>query len=122
MITERLPYWFSALRMLSAVLRWQIAGTIMRPDEHKQKHRAQYKKKHGISGKGDGTKKEEKSPKCPKSAEGSRNDELSDASEKFKVELRRHFHFVMRLNLTLGYTNQVDVGLFNNAQTLTDKL
>lgn len=82
--------------MLASNLCWPSASSnpdpllsvsAMRPDEHKQKRSAQYKKKHGIAGKNEGAKKGENSTECVKSRQGLREDEASVSAVKNEVKL-----------------------------------
>ena len=54
----------------------------MRPDEHKKRKNAQYKKKHGIAGKQDADKKDKSgaNKKAPKTEEMTRNTETTKKS------------------------------------------
>ena len=53
----------------------------MRPDEHKKKHRAEYKKKHGISNKKTTSKEKNETDKGTNSTESQENDALSETEE-----------------------------------------
>lgn len=50
----------------------------MRPDEHKKKHRAQYKKKHGISGKKTTSKEKKETNEGKESTESQGNVDLAE--------------------------------------------
>lgn len=53
----------------------------MRPDEHKKKQRAQYKKKHGISGKKTTSKEKKETNEGKESTESQGNVDLAETDE-----------------------------------------
>ena len=53
----------------------------MRPDEHKKKQRADYKKKHGISNKKTASKEKHETAKTANAAETQEGDDLADTSQ-----------------------------------------
>lgn len=53
----------------------------MRPDEHKKKQRADYKKKHGITNKKTASKEKSETTKAANTAETQNGDDLADISQ-----------------------------------------
>jgi len=59
----------------------------MRPDEHKKKQRAEYKKKHGISNKKTASKEKHETTKTADATETQEGDDLADTSQVAMFEI-----------------------------------
>ena len=62
----------------------------MRPDEHKKKHRAEYKKKHGISNKKTASKETHDTVKDTPNTEAQEKEVLADTDQVFFKNVRDH--------------------------------
>ena len=63
------------------------ASRVMRPDEHKKKQRADYKKKHGISNKKTASKEKHEATKTSNATETQEGDDLGNTSKVATFEL-----------------------------------
>lgn len=66
----------------------------MRPDEHKKKQRADYKKKHGISNKKTASKEKHEATKTSNASETQEGDDLGNTSKvrsQFAVEFSKMY-------------------------------
>lgn len=62
---------------------WDESVSDMRPDEHKKKQRADYKKKHGISNKKTASKEKQESSKDLNPTDTREEEDLADTDEVF---------------------------------------